>query len=232
MNRDKFSMPNALNYPDEERARLHNGINEVLQSLQASKKRKRATPDRNGIEEGSQPNGAITMNGNGETAHGAQEHSFVDPMHETTANSNNEFSNLSQQLAQHNSSTDSGEGNNGVSSTAAAALAAQLSGSRPTDMSFMSANSGTDGEQQIDSSFDMGNGNNQNRHTQGTPYNLAPFTSPGGTAEQVQAAREGSNGGGVKPPVGSDEWHKVRRDNHKEGMSTPQLSQLRTCSEI
>lgn len=24
--------------------------------------------------------------------------------------------------------------------------------------------------------------------------------------------------GGSKPPVGSEEWHKVRRDNHKEGM--------------
>jgi hypothetical protein len=27
----------------------------------------------------------------------------------------------------------------------------------------------------------------------------------------------GRSGNGVKPAVGSDEWHKVRKDNHKEG---------------
>ena len=27
--------------------------------------------------------------------------------------------------------------------------------------------------------------------------------------------------GGSKPAVGSDEWHKVRRDNHKEGEHIP-----------
>lgn len=26
--------------------------------------------------------------------------------------------------------------------------------------------------------------------------------------------------GGLKPPVGSEEWHRIRRDNHKEGKRT------------
>ena len=70
----------------------------------------------------------------------------------------------------------------------------------------------------MDTSFDLGGtdgGPNPNGHS--SPYNLAPFTSVGGTAAQVQAAREASNNGAIKPAVGTDEWHKVRRDNHKEG---------------
>jgi len=31
----------------------------------------------------------------------------------------------------------------------------------------------------------------------------------------------GQQSGSVKPPVGSDEWHTVRRNNHKEGKLSP-----------
>ena len=50
-----------------------------------------------------------------------------------------------------------------------------------------------------------------------TPYGNAP-------AAQVQAQDEQSpHGGASKPAVGTDEWHKVRRDNHKEGMYCQQI---------
>ena len=213
-------MPNPLNYPDEERARIHNGINEVLQSLQASKKRKRATPDTNGVEDNAGQTGSKrgslsnTMNGNGDTVNGD---SFTDALQDPSHNTH-DFGDFAQQLTRHASTSTHGIPDpSSATSTAAAALAAQMVASQNNEMSFASTNSGTDGDRHIDSSFDTSGGDSsQNRHTQGALYNLAPFTGVGGTAAQVQAAREASSGG-PKPPVGSDEWHKVRRDNHKEG---------------
>jgi hypothetical protein len=35
--------------------------------------------------------------------------------------------------------------------------------------------------------------------------------------QQQQSNVQQASPGGSKPPVGSDEWHRVRRDNHKEG---------------
>ena len=215
-------MPNHLSYPDEDRERLTSGLETVLQSIQANKKRKRATPDQNGVGESSRPGSkresiSTTMNGNGAVNNDASGDSFA----EAFQNSSHDFSQLTSQLTRHASNSTHGvpEVSN-ASSTAAAALAGivpQLTIPQPTDISFVSTASGTEGDRQIDSSFDMGGQDgSQPRHTQGAPYNLAPFTS-GGTAAQVQAAREASNGGTIKPPVGSDEWHKVRRDNHKEG---------------
>ena len=97
-----------------------------------------------------------------------------------------------------------------ATSTAAAALAANSLG-QPGDMSFMSTGSGTEGDQ-VSSSFDLGmGGNGQAQHA--GPYSLQSFS----TATQVQAARDAMHGNGTKPVVGSEEWHKVRKDNHKEG---------------
>lgn len=41
-------------------------------------------------------------------------------------------------------------------------------------------------------------------------------SGPNGDASSPSGAQ--ATPGGSKPSVGSDEWHKVRRDNHKEGM--------------
>ncbi len=136
--------------------------------------------------------------------------------------SGQDFTTLSQQLARHVTTPHQNVPNSSnPSNTAAAALAAgilpQLTVPQPTELSFVSTGSGTeDGDQQLDTSFNLGGQENgQNHHTQGTPYNLGNFQ---GTAAQVQAARDSANAGS-KPAVGSDEWHKVRRDNHKEGKS-------------
>lgn len=89
----------------------------------------------------------------------------------------------------------------------------QLTVPQSTDLSFVSSGSGPEGDRQLDSSFDLGGPDvGPNHNVQGSPYNMGGFS--GG---QVQGAREASNGGGIKPAVGSEEWHKVRRDNHKEG---------------
>ncbi len=80
-------------------------------------------------------------------------------------------------------------------STAAAALAGiypTMTVPQPTDVSF--ATQGSDGDRNQESSF-MDNSHHQD--------SFMDSSTP--------------SGGRSKPAVGSDEWHKVRKDNHKEG---------------
>jgi hypothetical protein len=85
-----------------------------------------------------------------------------------------------------------------ASSTAAAALAGifpTMTIPQPTDVSFASQNS--DPDRNPESSF-MDN-------------------SQQGGDSFMETATPSGRGTGSKPAVGSDEWHKVRKDNHKEG---------------
>lgn len=189
-------------------------INTALDNIHSnSKKRKRdmAEMGNGGPQAGPKRGSTSSING---ASH--DNNSYLDNFH-SSANSN-DFSNLSQQLQAANNSNHSIPTSN-ASSTAAAALAGllpQMTIPQPTDMSFASTNSNTDADRHFDSSFDMSGDSAHAHNGQGPPYSLHSF--PGNTAAQVQAARENSNGGGLgpKPSVGSDEWHKVRRDNHKE----------------
>ncbi|KAL9612102.1 MAG: hypothetical protein Q9167_003289 [Letrouitia subvulpina] len=189
-------------------------VQQALKELK-SKKRKR---DAMGQNSEMHPNSKRLASSSDVNGNGHDTNIFVDNM-PNSSGSSQDFSTLSQQLQ---ASINHGlPGPSNASSTAAAALAGiipQMTIPQPTEMSFASTGSATDGDRQMDSSFDMGNPDNgQGHHAQGMPYNMGSY--PGNTAAQLQAARETSNGGGVggnKPSVGSDEWHKVRRDNHKE----------------
>lgn len=91
-----------------------------------------------------------------------------------------------------------------ASSTAAAALAGiypTMTIPQPTDVSFASQASENDRHQ--DSSF-MDN-------------SQQPDNSFMDNSQQQHQSQSRSSGS--KPVVGSDEWHKVRKDNHKEGKS-------------
>ena len=140
----------------------------------------------------------------------------------STESNNHDFTTMSEQLSRHIANVNA----NAAPTTAAAALAAsmpQLTVPQPTDFSFANSGSGTDPDRQLDSSFDMGGGSDegQNHHTQGTPYNLDAY--------QAGAATHGQDTeNGHKPPVGSEEWHKVRRDNHKEGEFSSSLVKIWT----
>ena len=84
-----------------------------------------------------------------------------------------------------------------ASSTAAAALAGiypTMSIPQPTEVSF--ATQGSDSDRNPDASF-------MDNSQAGDSF-----------MEQSQPVRA------PKPAVGSDEWHKVRKDNHKEGKQT------------
>ena len=201
------TMSATRSYSEHERP--HSSMDQAMQSLQhkTSYKRKRTSPDPNGNKNKTNQrplSASNNVHGNGHAP---------DSSHNLFPNesSSNDFTAIGQQLAQHNA--------NANTTTAAAALAAnmpQLTVPRPTELSFPSSGSGTDADRYMDSSFDMAGGSDgdhhQHRHTQGTPYNLDAYQGDGNVP-----AQSSDGGGGAKPAVGTDEWHKVRRDNHKEG---------------
>jgi hypothetical protein len=97
----------------------------------------------------------------------------------------------------HQGHLDNHNGSAEHASTAAAALAGiypTMTVPQPTDVSF--ATQGSESDRNPESSF-MDNSQQQDSFMENS--------TPSG------------RGSGSKPAVGSDEWHKVRKDNHKEG---------------
>ncbi len=114
-----------------------------------------------------------------------------------------DYNNLHQQghLDNHNGSAEH-------ASTAAAALAGiypTMTVPQPTDVSF--ATQGSDGDRN-DSFMD-------NSQQDSLVYGEGNVHS----------------GRSAKPAVGSDEWHKVRKDNHKEGESGAFRNSLHACTD-
>jgi bHLH factor len=131
-------------------------------------------------------------------------------------------------LAAHNASTNDedmqqfnlhqdGASTQNVNDTAAAALAYshQMTVPTATELSFQPQSTG-DG-----SSFGMGD-HHQPQQAGMADFSLEALKAVTSTPRTGQAPGNESppNTSGHKPPVGSDEWHKVRRDNHKEGTFT------------
>ncbi|KAF9701028.1 hypothetical protein EKO04_000333 [Ascochyta lentis] len=124
-------------------------------------------------------------------------------------------------LAAHNAGTNddmqqfdmhpNGGGNtSSVGDTAAAALAYhQMTVPQATELQFQTQATGGDG------SFNMGDHQQQ---TSMQDFSLEALKAATQTGRPGQAANSDSppQSASHKPPVGSDEWHKVRRDNHKE----------------
>ncbi|KAL3423538.1 helix-loop-helix DNA-binding domain-containing protein [Phlyctema vagabunda] len=97
----------------------------------------------------------------------------------------------------HHSNLDQNGGSGNAASTAAAALAGvfpTMTIPQPTDVAF--ATQGSDDRN--DPSY-LGGDSQQDSFMDGQP-----------------SAPSGGRGSGSKPAVGSEEWHKVRKDNHKE----------------
>jgi hypothetical protein len=91
-----------------------------------------------------------------------------------------------------------------ASSTAAAALAGiypTITIPQATDVSFATQASEAD---RNDASFNMDDSQQNDS-----------FLDNSGSGGQSSGGR--GSGSGSKPAVGSEEWHKVRKDNHKEG---------------
>ncbi|KAF1961173.1 hypothetical protein CC80DRAFT_513142 [Byssothecium circinans] len=125
--------------------------------------------------------------------------------HNSAANDND----MQQQFDVHQNG---GASTASVGDTAAAALAYhQMTVPQPTELSFQPQGSGGDG-----SSFNMGDHHQQQAAMQDfslEALKAATSTSRGGQATGNDSPPTTST---HKPQVGTDEWHKVRRDNHKE----------------
>ncbi|KAF2471366.1 uncharacterized protein BDR25DRAFT_26192 [Lindgomyces ingoldianus] len=148
-----------------------------------------------------------------------------------SANASSGANDLSDQatasfLAAHNASTNEeemqqqfdvhqngGANASSVGDTAAAALAYhQMTVPQATELSFQAQNSSGEG-----GSFSLGD-HHQPQQTGMQDFSLEALKAATQTPRSGQPATNESppNTGGHKPPVGSEEWHKVRRDNHKE----------------
>ena len=184
---------------------MESQLQDLTQSRPSSK-RKRDSPGINGRTSRQAPTPDPDRRHNG---------TDIEPQTPYYAQQNgNEDYGIQHQLARHVADA------NASSSTAAAALAAsipQLNVPQPTELSFPSTNSGNEEDRQIDSSFDMGPDSNQ-QHSEGGPY-LSHYS--GSNGDQAQSTGPGTPG---KPAVGTEEWHKVRKDNHKEGDGSSALS--------
>jgi transcriptional regulator CBF1 len=104
-----------------------------------------------------------------------------------------------------------------ASDTAAAAMAQYHTMTVPqsTEQSFMTQ---PEGDKQ--SSIDQSTSNPQQRQSSFGDFDTGAIRSspPNGDTSPTSAIPGMS---GPKPPVGSEEWHKVRKDNHKEGEVDP-----------
>lgn len=160
-----------------------------------SHKRKRDSPERNG-----QTRSKISSNAQGDRAP-------VSILEALLADPQADMSQVGMQLARHDA---------GLPDDAADRAATliqnmpHLTVPQPTELSFQSSTN-VEGDDAVESSFDIGADDNQRDHTEGTPYKLHTFVD-----DAASQLRE-SSGGGNKPAVGTEAWHKVRRDNHKEG---------------
>lgn len=128
---------------------------------------------------------------------------------------------------QHNSHTSQTQGGNEggpstASDTAAAAMAQfqahTMTVPQSTESTFLNNTTGDSAEGQGDG----GNGAQGRTSSFGAEFDITGAqSSPNGDGSPTT----GTNS--TKPTVGSDEWHKIRKDNHKEGnfpLDLPSLS--------
>ncbi|KAF2033529.1 hypothetical protein EK21DRAFT_58547 [Setomelanomma holmii] len=124
-------------------------------------------------------------------------------------------------LAAHNAGTDddmqqqfdvhqNGSNTASVGDTAAAALAYhQMTVPQATELQFQTQGSGSD-------SFSMGDHHQQQTGMQDFSLEALKAVTQTGRSGQAAPSDSPPQSTAHKPPVGSEEWHKVRRDNHKE----------------
>jgi bHLH factor len=138
-------------------------------------------------------------------------------------------------LAQHGADPNNTSGGDGTgqsaSDTAAAAMAQYHTMTVPqsTEQSFMTG--ANEGDKQP-GSLDQGSSGAQHRNSSFGDFDTSAIqSSPNGDTSPTSGANAGMSA--PKPPVGSEEWHKVRKDNHKEGKpihTTPILCTQADCT--
>lgn len=141
---------------------------------------------------------------------------------------------LAEALAQHNAGNDHSSHDNehddatngqSVTDTANAALHFSMTVPPPTEETFLAQTTNEQEHEQEDRpsepNFDIDTATNEYTNISNDPPPDVQQESPSQPQPQppaqVTPAEDESPTSGSKPNVGSDEWHRVRRDNHKEG---------------
>ncbi|KFY35528.1 hypothetical protein V494_05835 [Pseudogymnoascus sp. VKM F-4513 (FW-928)] len=175
--------------------RNNSGTDDLLGST--NQKRKREATDQDGSADTARRPGSKRSFQNAQKNDGSDQsaNAFLDAQHEGNAGveSLQEYSNLQDQnIENQNGSSEHAN----ATSTAAAALGIYptMTIPQPTGVQFQTQ--GSDGDANQDSFMDTSQQNESYMDN-----------STAGTGRQ---------GSGSKPAVGSEEWHKVRKDNHKE----------------
>lgn len=191
----------------------HSGLQEVANAVRESsgaddllggtnQKRKRELSDHDGSADAQRraSNKRVSPNQKNENDVNDQANAFMDAHHEGDAGVTaiQEYSNLhDQSMDPQNGAQD----HTNASSTAAAALGIYPTMNIPQTTNLQFQTQGPDDNANQDTSF-MDNSQQQNES-----YMDNSTATPSG--------RNSMNAN--KPAVGSEEWHKVRKDNHKEG---------------
>ncbi|KAF2180215.1 hypothetical protein K469DRAFT_593190 [Zopfia rhizophila CBS 207.26] len=196
-------MADTAGYPSDT-AKTGLGSHSVVDSIH-SNKRKRDSRDHGPTA--SRPAPATANNTSGST------NDLSDQATASFLAAHNASTNEEEMQQQFDAHQNGGANTSSVGDTAAAALAHySMTVPQATELSFQAQTSGAEG-----ASFNMGD-HNQQQQTGMQDFSFEALKAATQTPRSGQAATNESppNTGGHKPPVGSEEWHKVRRDNHKE----------------
>ena len=142
---------------------------------------------------------------------------------------------LAEALAQHNAEGDHighepGTNGQSVTDTASAALHYSMTVPVSTEETFLAQTTQGNNDRHPEPNFDLDTSTTTqgatNSYTDFTTIDQLKETPPPAPVQPLAVTQpgqtpptEGSPTSANKPNVGSDEWHKVRRDNHKEGTS-------------
>lgn len=189
-----------------------------------TQKRKRGAPDSSPESRRSKRSApAAAMSNTPDAASAAYVESAVEAAQAAAqaANVNADFSALQQATVEHHHEHHEAADPANASSTAAAALGTMyptLHIPQPTEETFATQTVG-ETEHHQEPSFGS---NDMMPHSDGLP---PPDPSAGGLGQQspqngIRTSHSYSTPTPHKPAVGSEEWHKMRKDNHKEGKYT------------
>lgn len=188
-------MADTAGYPTD----TSKGLGAHADNVHTSNKRKRDTRDQGPTSSRPAP------------ATNASSNDLSDQATASFLSAHNSAANDEDMQQEFNVHQNGGANTSSVGDTAAAALAYhQMTVPQATELSFQ-PQSGGEG-----SSFGMGDHHQQQSGMQ--DFSLEALKAATQTPRSGQAATNESppNTSGHKPQVGSEEWHKVRRDNHKE----------------
>lgn len=137
------------------------------------------------------------------------------------------MSNSQPSLTTMNGSTNADAANAAlVAAGAMSGMLPQMTVPQPTSMGFAPVDGGKSGEHgQLDNTFGALSPPPVEGHTEGVGGN---HNAPGNHSHHGSPPVGSSGNPNPKPQVGTEEWHRVRRDNHKEGTSPSFPRNIRT----